>query len=93
MRDGYPTCPNPYRWIHASSTQDKAVTQALLRDRVVRYGLQRMVESDTYCIDVSQGVRGDARAAGGSVGLSRHLGHCVKPAIEAGRTHADAKVK
>lgn len=58
-------------------------------------GLQRMVESDTYCIDVLTQVSAATRALE-AVALSLlddHLGHCVAEAIQAGGDEADAKVK
>lgn len=64
-------------------------------------GLQRMVESDTYCIDVLTQVSAVKSALQSvSVGLVEdHLGHCVQDAVtsvaedgEAGRAHAREKV-
>ncbi len=58
-------------------------------------GLQRMVESDTYCIDVLTQVSAATRALE-SVALlllEEHLGHCVTHAIQAGGDEADAKIK
>lgn len=58
-------------------------------------GLQRMVESDTYCIDVLTQVSAATKALE-SVALlllEEHLSHCVAHAIEAGGAEADAKVK
>ena len=58
-------------------------------------GLQRMVESDTYCIDVLTQVSATTRALE-SFALSlleEHLGHCVADAVHAGGDEADAKVK
>ncbi len=58
-------------------------------------GLQRMVESDTYCIDVLTQVSAATKALE-SVALlllEEHLSHCVAHAIHAGGSEADAKVK
>ena len=58
-------------------------------------GLQRMVEADTYCIDVLTQVSAATKALE-SVALlllEEHLSHCVAHAIEAGGAEADAKVK
>ena len=58
-------------------------------------GLQRMVESDTYCIDVLTQVSAATKALE-SFALSlleEHLGHCVATAVAAGGEEADAKVK
>ena len=58
-------------------------------------GLQRLVENDTYCIDVLTQVSAATKALE-SFALSlleEHLQHCVAHAIEAGGEEADAKVK
>ncbi len=58
-------------------------------------GLQRMIESDEYCIDVLTQVSATTRALE-SFALSlldEHLSHCVMSAIEHGGDEADAKVR
>jgi DNA-binding FrmR family transcriptional regulator len=58
-------------------------------------GLQRMVEEDTYCIDVLTQVSAATKALE-SVALlllEEHLGHCVTHAIHAGGSEAEEKVK
>ena len=58
-------------------------------------GLQRMVELDTYCIDVLTQISAATRALE-SVALlllEEHLSHCVAGAIQAGGEEAHAKVK
>ena len=57
-------------------------------------GLQRMVESDTYCIDILTQVSAVTRALQAvAVGLVQdHLGHCVAEAIEQGGPEASEKV-
>jgi DNA-binding FrmR family transcriptional regulator len=58
-------------------------------------GLQRMVEDDTYCIDVLTQISAATKALE-SVALlllEDHLGHCVTNAIQAGGDDADAKVR
>jgi len=58
-------------------------------------GLQRMVESDTYCIDVLTQVSAATKALE-SVALlllEEHLTHCVTDAIAGGGEDAEAKVK
>lgn len=58
-------------------------------------GLQRMVESDSYCIDVLTQVSA-ATAALQAVALSLledHLAHCVADAARQGGQVADDKVK
>ncbi|MGZ4591789.1 MAG: metal-sensitive transcriptional regulator [Actinomycetes bacterium] len=58
-------------------------------------GLQRMVESDAYCIDVLTQVSAATKALE-SVALlllEEHLGHCVADAIQAGGDEAENKVR
>ena len=58
-------------------------------------GLQRMVDNETYCIDVLTQVSAATRALE-SVALTLledHLSHCVADAITEGGGVADAKVK
>jgi DNA-binding FrmR family transcriptional regulator len=57
-------------------------------------GLQRMVDEDTYCIDILTQVSAVNKALQGvAVGLVEdHLGHCVRDAVASGGTEADAKV-
>ncbi|MBO0827150.1 MAG: metal-sensitive transcriptional regulator [Streptosporangiales bacterium] len=58
-------------------------------------GLQRLVESDTYCIDVLTQVSAATRALESfALGLlDEHLSHCVADAVAKGGDEADAKVK
>jgi DNA-binding FrmR family transcriptional regulator len=58
-------------------------------------GIARMVESDTYCIDVLTQVSAATRALESfALGLlEEHLGHCVAQAVAAGGDEADRKVK
>jgi DNA-binding FrmR family transcriptional regulator len=58
-------------------------------------GLQRMVEDDTYCIDVLTQVSATTKALQ-SVALlllEDHLGHCVAHALVEGGDVADEKIK
>ncbi len=58
-------------------------------------GLQRLIEADTYCIDVLTQVSATTRALE-SFALSlleEHLSHCVTDAVHAGGEQAAAKVK
>jgi DNA-binding FrmR family transcriptional regulator len=58
-------------------------------------GLQRMVDNETYCIDVLTQVSAATRALE-SVALTLledHLSHCVADAIAEGGSLADTKVK
>jgi CsoR family transcriptional regulator, copper-sensing transcriptional repressor len=77
-------------------TENKAAHLKRLRriEGQVR-GLQRMVEQDTYCIDVLTQVSAATRALESvALGLlEEHLNHCVTNAIQTGGAEADAKVK
>ena len=57
-------------------------------------GLQRMVDDDVDCIDILTQVSAVNKALQSvAVGLVEdHLGHCVRDAVAAGGTEADAKV-
>lgn len=77
-------------------TQDKdAYLRRLRRIEGQVRGLQRMVEEDTYCIDVLTQISAATRALQAvAVGLLEdHLGHCVTEAIERGGPDAQDKVK
>ena len=58
-------------------------------------GLQRMVDSDTYCIDVLTQVSAATRALESfALGLlDEHLSHCVAQAAAVGGAEAEAKIK
>lgn len=58
-------------------------------------GIHRMVESDTYCIDVLTQVSAATRALEAvALGLLEdHLAHCVADAARQGGEVADTKVK
>lgn len=58
-------------------------------------GLQRMVESDEYCIDILTQIAAATKALQAvSLGLmDEHLRHCVAEAIAEGGEAADAKVR
>jgi len=58
-------------------------------------GLQRMVDEDTYCIDVLTQVAAATSAleAVALALLEEHLSHCVTDAIHAGGADADHKIK
>jgi DNA-binding FrmR family transcriptional regulator len=58
-------------------------------------GLQRMVEEETYCVDVLTQISSVTKALQ-SVGLGlldEHLRHCVRDAAESSREQGDAKVE
>jgi CsoR family transcriptional regulator, copper-sensing transcriptional repressor len=58
-------------------------------------GLHRMIESDTYCIDVLTQVSAATKAleSFALVLLDEHLAHCVAAAIEAGGDEARLKIR
>jgi DNA-binding FrmR family transcriptional regulator len=72
-----------------------AVLKRLLRIEGQVRGLQRMVETETYCIDVLTQVSAATNAlqAVALELLHDHLAHCVADATRAGGAEADAKVK
>src|SRR5438034_7370731 len=76
-------------------TADKDKLQARLRriEGQVR-GLQRLVDEDTYCIDILTQISSVTAALNSvAVGLlHEHLGHCVTDAINADEAEGAAKV-
>jgi CsoR family transcriptional regulator, copper-sensing transcriptional repressor len=58
-------------------------------------GLQRMVDQDTYCIEVLTQISAATKAleAVALALLEQHLSHCVTDAIHAGGEDADHKIK
>ena len=58
-------------------------------------GLQRMVEDESYCIDILTQVSAATKALQSvALGLlDEHLAHCVVDAAKVGGPEADAKVK
>ncbi len=58
-------------------------------------GLQRMVEQDSYCIDILTQVAAATKALQAvALGLlEEHLGHCVVQAVNDGGDTADEKIK
>ena len=58
-------------------------------------GLQRLVENDTYCIDVLTQVSAATKAlqAVAVELVEDHVSHCVADAVHAGGDEADAKVQ
>ncbi|HSK26927.1 MAG TPA: metal-sensitive transcriptional regulator [Jiangellales bacterium] len=72
-----------------------AVLKRLRRIEGQVRGLQRMVDEDTYCIDVLTQISAATKALE-SVALNLledHLSHCVAHAIAEGGAEADARVK
>jgi DNA-binding FrmR family transcriptional regulator len=58
-------------------------------------GLQRMIEQDTYCIDVITQVSAATKAleSFALILLHEHLSHCVAEAISTGGDDAQAKIQ
>ena len=58
-------------------------------------GLQRMIEDDTYCIDVLTQVSAATKALESLALqlLDEHLRHCVSAAIQSGGDEADEKIR
>jgi DNA-binding FrmR family transcriptional regulator len=76
------------------SDNKEAVQRRLRRVEGQIRGIQRMVDDETYCIDVLTQISA-ATSALQAVALSllgEHLSHCVADALAAGGTEADAKV-
>jgi DNA-binding FrmR family transcriptional regulator len=75
---------------------DKAAYQRRLRriEGQVR-GIARMVDEDTYCIDILTQVSAATKALQAvAIGLLEdHLGHCVREAVAEGGEDADAKLR
>lgn len=72
-----------------------AVLKRLRRIEGQVRGIERMVEDDTYCIDVLTQVSATTKAleAVALKLLDEHLSHCVAHAVQSGGTEADAKIK
>src|SRR5437764_2682290 len=76
------------------SNDKQAVLKRLRRIEGQIRGLQRMVDEDTYCIDVLTQISAATKALE-SVALELlddHLAHCVREAVASGGPEADAKV-
>ncbi|CAN5724588.1 metal-sensitive transcriptional regulator [soil metagenome] len=71
-----------------------AVQRRLRRIEGQVRGIQRLVDEDTYCIDVLTQISAVNRALQGvAVGLLHdHLGHCVTDAVRSSETEGDEKV-
>jgi len=71
-----------------------AVQRRLRRIEGQVRGIQRLVDEDTYCIDVLTQISAVNRALQGvAVGLLHdHLGHCVTDAVRSGEDEGEAKV-
>jgi CsoR family transcriptional regulator, copper-sensing transcriptional repressor len=88
-----------FRWwrgVMPGYSEDKAGYLRRLRriEGQVR-GLQRMVESDDYCIDILTQIAAATKALQAvSLGLiEQHLGHCVSEAITEGGEIAEIRLR
>jgi DNA-binding FrmR family transcriptional regulator len=72
----------------------EAVMRRLARIEGQVGGLRRMVDSEAYCVDVLTQIAAVTKALEGvSLKLlTDHTNHCVRDAVSAGGTEADAKV-
>ena len=76
------------------SDDKDAVRKRLRRIEGQVRGLQRMVEEDSYCVDVLTQISAVTKAmqAVALELLDDHLSHCVADAVAAGGDDADAKL-
>ena len=81
--------------MHGYTSDKDAYLKRLRRIEGQVRGLQRMVEEDTYCVDVLTQISAATRALQAvAIGLLEdHLGHCVTQAIEQGGPEAEEKVR
>jgi DNA-binding FrmR family transcriptional regulator len=77
------------------SADKDAVLKRLRRIEGQVRGLHRMVEADTYCIDVLTQVAATTKAlqAVALQLLDDHLGHCVADAVRAGGEQREQKLR
>ncbi len=81
--------------MHGYVDDKDAILKRLRRIEGQVRGLQRLVDEDTYCIDVLTQISATTKALQ-SVAielLEDHLGHCVAEATRKGGEEADAKVR
>jgi DNA-binding FrmR family transcriptional regulator len=80
--------------MHGYAESKDAVQKRLRRVEGQVRGLQRMVEEDSYCIDVLTQISAENRAlqAVALELLDDHLSHCVAQALSVGGADAEAKV-
>ncbi|ROP37257.1 metal-sensitive transcriptional regulator [Saccharothrix texasensis] len=80
--------------MHGYTADKDAVLKRLRRVEGQVRGLQRMVESDEYCIDVLTQIAAATKAlqAVSLNLLDEHLKHCVADALTQGGEGAEAKV-
>ena len=81
--------------MHGYTSDKDAYLKRLRRIEGQVRGIQRMVDEDTYCIDVLTQISAATRALQGvALGLMEdHLHHCVADAVAAGGTDAEDKLQ
>jgi DNA-binding FrmR family transcriptional regulator len=89
------TGPNPEAPAPGYHDQKDAHLKRLRRIEGQVRGLQRMIESDTYCIDVLVQISAATRALQAvALGLlDEHMAHCVAGAVAGGGPEGAAKLK
>ncbi len=77
-----------------SSTKDDVLLRLRRIEGQVR-GLQRMVDEDTWCIDVLTQISSVTKALQGvGVGLlDDHIRHCVRDAVQQGDDEGDERIE
>jgi len=77
-----------------SSTKDDVLLRLRRIEGQVR-GLQRMVDEDTWCIDVLTQISSVTKALQGvGVGLlDDHIRHCVRDAVQQGDEEGDERIE
>ncbi len=90
----YPTPPMLYPMHGYSPTKDDVLVRLRRIEGQVR-GLQRLVDEDTYCIDVLTQISSVTKALQGvGVGLlDDHIRHCVREAVREGDAAGDEKIE
>ncbi|HWL37015.1 MAG TPA: metal-sensitive transcriptional regulator [Frankiaceae bacterium] len=80
--------------MHGYTAGKDDLTKRLRRIEGQVRGIQRMVEEDTYCIDVLTQISAATKALEAvALGLLEdHLHHCVAAAVAAGGAESDAKI-
>ncbi len=80
--------------MHGYTADKDDLTKRLRRIEGQVRGIQRMVDEDTYCIDVLTQISAATKALEAvALGLlEQHLHHCVASAVAAGGQDADAKI-
>lgn len=89
--------PRGYTYLHMNYMDDKNKTKVVRRLKLLEgqvRGLQKMVENDTYCIDVITQTSAVKQGLSNieDLLLENHLGHCVHHQMQTGQV-AKAKAE